>query len=392
MKGVWRRTIQVGTLMITMGCFGTAPPAHGQAAAPGKKPPMAEDVLKDVRVLKGIPVDQFMDTMGFFAASLSLNCTECHGDRAAGNWAAYADQTPMKTTARKMILMVRSINQTQFGGTAVITCYSCHRGALLPKPEPSLAEQYKENPDPIDPNEAVIGTPRPDDPTADQVFSKYTAAIGGAPAIANLKSYVAKGMYNGFDTEGSPVPVEIYAKAPTSRTTIVHTALGDSVRTFDGSVGWLSALDKPMPVMPITGGDLYGAKLDAMILFPSDLKKTAAQWRVGSTELGDDHVQLLQGTTPGQLPIKLYFDQKSGLLLREVRQTRTIVGLVPTQVDFGDYRDVGGVKLPFKLTVTWTDGQANIQLDSVDANVAIEAAKFSKPAPFVAPKNQKESQ
>ena len=55
-----------------------------------EKPAMAEQAFKNVRVLKGIPVDQFMDTMGFFAASLSLNCTECHGDRAAGNWAAIA--------------------------------------------------------------------------------------------------------------------------------------------------------------------------------------------------------------------------------------------------------------------------------------------------------------
>ncbi len=80
--------------------------ASGQQTPPKTSPPvatqkplMAEQVFKNVQVLKGIPVDEFMGTMGFFAASLSLNCTDCHVQAANDDWARYADDTPLKVTA-----------------------------------------------------------------------------------------------------------------------------------------------------------------------------------------------------------------------------------------------------------------------------------------------------
>ena len=103
---------------------------------------MAEQVFKNVQVLRGIPMDEFMGTMGFFAAALSLNCTDCHVKAANDDWARYADDTPLKQTARKMVLMVRAINQANFGGKPEVTCYTCHRSSNHPKIIPSLADQY----------------------------------------------------------------------------------------------------------------------------------------------------------------------------------------------------------------------------------------------------------
>ena len=56
--------------------------AHGQAA-PAKQL-MSEQAFKNVTVLKGIPVDEFMDTMGFIAASTNFNCTDCHVEAESG--------------------------------------------------------------------------------------------------------------------------------------------------------------------------------------------------------------------------------------------------------------------------------------------------------------------
>jgi len=55
-----------------------------------------------------------------------------------------------------------------------------------------------------------------------------------------------------------------------------------------------------------------------------------------------------------------------------VRWTVTAIGTVPTQSDFSDYRDMSGVKLPFKMLTTWTDGQTTIQLTDVRLKVPIE--------------------
>src|SRR5262245_59635090 len=107
-----------------------------------QKPLMAEEVFKNVQILKGIPVNQFMDTMGFFAASLGLNCVYCHVPESLENWDRFAEDVPRKRMARNMMLMVNDINKTKFGGRRALTCYSCHRGAEVPRVIQSLADQY----------------------------------------------------------------------------------------------------------------------------------------------------------------------------------------------------------------------------------------------------------
>ena len=139
--------------------------------------------------------------------------------------------------------------------------------------------------------------------------------------------------------------------------------------------------------MPLTGGNLEGAKVEALVAFPAQLKQAFTQWRVSSASIDDHDVQVLQGINPRQPPVNFYFDE-TGLLVRLTRFVDTAVGRVPTQTDYADYRDVSGVKLPFKWTVTWTDGQSTAQLNEVQANVPIDAAKFGKPAPAPPPKTQ----
>ena len=134
------------------------------------------------------------------------------------------------------------------------------------------------------------------------------------------------------------------------------------------------------PLMALTGGNLEGARLDALTAFPAGIKDAFSRWQVGATIIDDRPVKILQGTSAG-LPVNFYFDE-SGLLVRTLRWNRTAVGTVPTQIDYTDYRDVAGVKMPFKTVVTWTDGQNTITLSEVRPNVAIDAARFSRPTPF----------
>ena len=134
--GFWR-ILTIGAFTL----FGLMP-LRAQTAAQ-QKPLMAEDVFKNVQVLKGIPVNQFMDTMGFFSAALGYNCTNCHGDEVLGNWEKYATDTPVKRTARRMVQVVSTINKSLFGGRQAVTCYTCHRGSPTPKVVPSLTEQLR---------------------------------------------------------------------------------------------------------------------------------------------------------------------------------------------------------------------------------------------------------
>jgi photosynthetic reaction center cytochrome c subunit len=349
--------------------------AQGQTA-PAATPPMSDQVFKNVQVLKGIPVDQFMDAMGMFSSSLGYDCSSCHSQEIHTDRAAFAITTPLITRARQMIAMMNGINEANFGGRPRVTCFTCHRTSPTPEDVPSLAAQYADVVD--DPNAMALIRDRSTMP--DQVFAKYMQALGGAQRVAALTSFTARGMYGGFNTGGADVAIEISAKAPNQRMQVVHAPDGDNVKTFDGRRAWVAEGWRPLPLMELTAGNLEGARIEALMAFPAAIKDAFTGWQVGSATIDDKPVQVLQGRSGGQ-PVNFYFDE-AGLLVRNVRWNRTPVGTVPTQVDFSDYRDVAGVKMPHKIVITWTDGQNTITLNQVQANVAIDAARFAMPRPF----------
>jgi photosynthetic reaction center cytochrome c subunit len=372
------------SLFVLTALYLLAASASGQTVADEDRQ-AADKVFKNIQVLRDLTVDEFMGTMGFIAASLSMNCIDCHVAGSASDVTKFAEDTPIKQTARKMILMVKSINAANFGGKQTVTCYSCHRGSEQPKAIPSLADQYG-TPPPEDPDEVEIqGAQGAGALLADQILDKYIQALGGAQRLVELTSFVGKGTYEGFDTDGDKVPVEIFAKAPNQRTTVVHLPEGDSIRSYDGHSGWMTSTGTllPLPVLELTGGDLDGGRLDALISFPAQIKQALTGWRTGfpSTSIDDNAVDVVQGTSPDKTPVKLYFDKKSGLLVRLVRYTDTAIGLNPTQIDYSYYRDVAGVKIPFRWVVTWTDGRSTTELSSMQPNLQIDPSKFSKPSP-----------
>ena len=185
----------------------------------------------------------------------------------------------------------------------------------------------------------------------------------------------------GFETAMAKIPIEVFAKAPNQRATIVDTAFGDSVRIYDGSAGWIASADKPLLLMPLTGGKLEGARMEAMASFPDQIRQAFSQWRVGQTILDDSDVHVLEGTSPNGPSVRLFFDKESGLLVRLAHFAPTAVGSVPMQIDYADYRDVHGITVPFSWTTTWTTGQATTELSDVQLNVPIDAARFARPAP-----------
>ncbi len=342
------------------------------------QPQMAEQAFKNVRVLKGIPVDQFMATMGFFSASLGETCTDCHSAESGGNWAKYADDNPRKETARRMIGMMNAINKTYFAGKREITCYSCHRGVERPDVTPNLADLYGPPPS-KEPDE--LREPLGKAASADQILDKYIQAIGGAERLAKLTSFAAKGTYQGYQDE--KYPVDVFAKAPNQISTVVHTAAGDSTTTYDGRAGWIAgpATERPVSLLDLTGGDLAGVKLDAAQWFPAQIRQALTQWRPASSATIDGRdMQMIQGSGDSRYPVNLYFDTKSGLLARMVRYDESPVGLNPTQVDYADYRDVVGVQMPYRVTVTWLDGKSITVLSEIQPNAPIDAARFTRPA------------
>ena len=340
---------------------------------------LSEEYFQNVTVLTGLSVDQFMGTMGVFSAALGLSCENCH-TASSDNWALYANETPFKETARRMVRMMADINEQNFGGRQVVTCFTCHRGSTgKPLVTSSLNLLYgAPAPDELD----VLVPPAFDGgPTVDQILDRYLEAVGGAQAAAALTSYVATGTYSGYGPEGTPRPVEIYARAPNQRTTVVREpAAGDNTTTFSGTAAWHSAPFRPYDVLELHEAELESARAEAELAFPANIKQILTGMRTSDDFIDGRILQVVQGFK-GAAIITMYFDEETGLLTRLVRSTPSPVGRLPVRTDYSDYRDVAGLMMPFTWTTTWLDGRSNFELAEVQPNVAIDDARFARPAP-----------
>ena len=351
--------------------------AHGAAGMPaspaGDK--KAEEQVKNIQVLKGIPADQLIPTMQFITASLGVECEFCHVKGAFDK-----DDKKPKQTARKMMEMMFAINADNFDRDRKVTCYSCHRGSTVPVGMPPvMTEASKE----ASAGPKAAETPKQNaGPTAEQLLDKYLQAAGGTAAIEKITSRVMKGT---IEFGGMSMPIDIYAKDPEQRISFTHMAGGDSVTAFNGHEGWLGMPGGPMREMH--GSDLDGAAIDADLHLPAHLKQMFSQAEVqGTARIGDRDAYLVVGERTGKPPIELYFDKQSGLLVRLVRYGETALGRLPTQIDYADYRDTDGVTIPYRWTLARPSGRFTIQVSGVQQNVPVDDGKFVKPTPAEAPK------
>jgi hypothetical protein len=356
----------------------------GQAAAQ-EKPKTAGETFKNVTTstLKGLTVDEFMGSMGVMAAALGWDCADCH-EGAGTDKVIWEADTPRKVMARRMTEMVAVINKNNFGGVPLVSCWTCHHGRDIPATTIALDTLYGP---PNDERDDIV----PKDPqpqvSAEQVLDKYIQALGGAQKLAGLTSFIATGTQEGYvDVKGGG-QFQIFAKAPDERTVQIRFPdapdRGDQTRSYDGhtSIGWVTTPRALLGEYQVTGSELDGLKLDAELSFPGQIKQVLTNLRIGYNESIDGkEVLVVQGTGPRGLLATLFFDKQSGLLVRLLRYSRTPIGRVPTQVDYSDYRDVNGIKFPFKYKFSWLDGRDSFTINNVKTNVPIEESRFGKPS------------
>jgi len=101
----------------------------------GKENLPAEQVFKNIQILKGIPAGRLLRIMELgYSRSLGVNCTHCH---VVDQWDK--DDKPTKPIAREMSKMVQTINNDLLkpiknlkGPNPVVNCTTCHRGQIKP--------------------------------------------------------------------------------------------------------------------------------------------------------------------------------------------------------------------------------------------------------------------
>jgi photosynthetic reaction center cytochrome c subunit len=155
----------------------------------------------------------------------------------------------------------------------------------------------------------------------------------------------------------------------------------DAYGKYNGDYGWVREGSGPVRVM--WNSRLDAAKLEDTLNFAPHVNDLLSNLNVEPSEvLGGKEANVISGRTRALPLVKLYFDRESGLLVRVVYHTESVVGPVPTQIDYADYRDVDGVKVPFRWTVALVrDVHLTYQMTEVRQNVAIDESVFAKPIP-----------
>ena len=320
--------------------------------------------------------------MNYFASSLGVKCTFCHVNKD-DKWDFVSDEKTEKGQAREMIKMVQSINKGSFKGNPAVSCFTCHRGNHEPVRVPQLPFAELTS---VAEGSAPTTAPREPRPTADQILAKYTEALGGATVLEKLKTRSMKGTW--LTSTGITLGYEVYQAAEKIYTVINTPRQGIFERGFDGLVGWEKS--------QLGLRDLEYRELFLLKRYPNlfkDIKLQGQFARIsygGKEKIDGKDVVVLRGLGIDGKGERLYFDALSGLLVRRITTTVTVVGLIPEQVDYEDYRDVGGLKLPFTIRISAIDSfySSTLKFTEIRLNVALDETKFNKPpapAPVAAP-------
>jgi hypothetical protein len=340
--------------------------AGAKGAAQNPAPPVmtAEQKYKNIQVFKGLPASELQPAMQFMASSLGVNCNHCH----VGGGAFEKDDKKPKQVARQMIQMTRAINEANFGGRMAVTCNTCHGGTTRPSAVPSLYLNAPPKP------AAAAATPEPPPPSVEQVLDKYVEAIGGKAALEKLSTRVVKG--SRVNADGSVVPTEVYQKAP-DKVFIAVTYPNISYYTaFNGADAWArdsrgsGEITKELSVI---------ARRDSEFFYGTRPGLAAGAKLDGRQKVGEQEAYVVSATSPEGGTESLFFDTKTGLLLRRRVEVQTALGSFPIQIDYEDYRQVDGVMIPFTIRWARPGTQWSRKITEVKHNVPIDDAKFNRP-------------
>lgn len=357
------RMLRLSAAACLWAAFAFALATHAQS--PSKNQP-AELVYKNIQVFKGLPSTKLMDNMFYMEGALGVGCKECHV-----NFTDFEkDDNPHKQTARRMIQMVRDLNKDSFDGQDAITCNTCHRGKAVP--EAPLAFAAIQNSSAA---RAAASAPAAPSRTVDQIFERYLAATGAASAGENPAVTQLTGSM--LSSEGWVAPLKMYI-GPAGKFLVVFDVGWISYTAFDGARGWSQDNNG---LFDVKDQQLALLKTKAAIYHPSALRNQFAAFTLLKNELvNGEEAYVVKAALPDGGSDTLYFDAASGLLVRIRAETRASLGLLPKQIDLGDYRTVAGVKLPFEYDDSASDFSSADRISGATQYAPVRPDLFDKPS------------
>lgn len=284
--------------------------------------------FKNIKVLNDMPADQLGKVMNLMGASLGVGCSYCHT-----GYEFEKDDNPKKEVARRMLRMMFALNRDNFGGRPLISCNTCHNGSPEPNARPRLDAPAETKPTQTLPDKH---------PSATAVIERYERALGTTEARARIRSRHI--MAERIEPDGSKEKEEIWQLAPDKM--LIKTTYPPNYvisEGFDGSKAWKASNGEKIElkadeIEQIRQNALVGSQALTQV-FPdlSFAYRTVVNGRCADVLETGEKVGIRN---------ELYFDCETGLMIRRESVSRTVLGDFVYRVDFRDYRDFDGAKLP----------------------------------------------
>jgi hypothetical protein len=316
--------------------------------------------FKSIKVLNNMPADQMGKVMNMMSASLGVDCKFCHTSNDGDYEKEGIDH---KDTAREMLKMTFELNKNYFNGRPEINCNTCHKG--ISHPQPSF---------PLAPAAAPIESPKQPDvkPTVDQILANYEKALGGKANLAKVNSRWIKAKR--IEPDGKTTELEIIEQKDAKLR--IDTFYGPLIvsEISNGQTAWkIAGKDK----IELKADEMEQIKREAQLFATADIKGIYLKMDFRFVDRIDGReVYYIQATTAANGRERLYFDKATGLLVRRAAATPTILGMHTFQVDYLDYKDFGGVKLPTTTKFAVPQIYWTRKIEEVKNNTVIDDARF----------------
>ena len=316
---------------------------------------------KNVKILVGMSRPEVQRVMNQMRAGLGVHCHYCH---VTGQDAS-VDGTPQKAKAREMMRMVIDLNQRNFGGREMVTCFTCHNGTPHPKFAPPLPQKL---PPDLPANPPVAEAKNL--PKASEVLQRYVAAVGRIVPAAEPRTIIA----TRATPLGGPVAMKVLESGENWRVDITLPDGTPVTQVLAAAGGWVR--DKS-GVRDMSSEELAGARMGRRPFAPFTESNFGDDATVTTDKIGDQNVWVVT-TADAQYS----FDTETGLLLRRIVFYSSPMGRIPEQTEFDHYRSVGGAKVPFTTRVAlvdpWLGGSR--QATTIVIGTPIPQAEFERPS------------
>ena len=348
-------------------------------APPADKP--IEQTRKNIQVLKGLRESELYRVMNFMAVSIGEECDFCHvvkgRDPKSGqrDWEWESDAKPEKQAGRRMlqmVLLINGSNKVDFTQNSV-TCFTCHRGQTTTVGLPSmpLAKSGHEGllQKPITP------PPAPVRPSVEEIFARYMQAIGGTNA-ANTKTLFMKATRTA--SQNRVAQNEISVMLPDKLVVVGTTPQGSVRQILAGDNGWVLNGTNLRTLSAVEVAD--ARRVLGSIFGVVKVTHAAGLQLAGMEKIDGRDMWVVASSTP-ESTVTYDFDTETGLLRRKRTINHTFALPIPEQIDFEDYRDVDGVKVPFTIRSSAIDTYDSWTrtFTEIKRNVAVDEKLFAAP-------------